>query len=211
MSTLGNQTTPASGFQFIGSSQAAASQFVMPSGGGVVTQINGYFDSENSSQTGYLCVWDNSGNLLVASSGFGVNNKAGSGAGGQDWWSASVTPTYVPAGTIWIGFLATGSLVFSSENAGTSTGVANTSNIKGMSSPSSFAGSSGSAVGAVGAYITYTPGGIIRVNTGTPGAPNWALTQLKVNTGTSGSPVWTFARVRVNQGTPGTPNWVDAT
>ena len=211
MAQLGNQTSPASGFQFIGSAQAAASQFVMPSGGGVVTNIHGYFDAESNGATGYLCVWDNSGTLLVASSGFGINNKSGSGAGGQDWWTASVTPTYVAAGTIWIGFVATPNLVFSSQSPGTSTGVANLSNVKAMSSPASFSGSSSSGIGAVGGYIDYTPGGIIRVNTGTPASPVWTLTQLKVNTGTSGSPVWTFARVRVNTGTPASPVWTDAT
>jgi hypothetical protein len=159
MAILGNNTTPSAGFDFIGSSQAAATQFTMPSGGGVVTSISGYFDSESASQNGYLCVWDGSGNVLVQSSAFAINNKSGSGAGGQDWWTQSISNVYVPAGTVWIGFIATGSLVFSSESGGAS-------NVKAMSSPSSFSGSSSSGVGAVGAYITYTPGGVGQVYSG---------------------------------------------
>lgn len=157
MATLGNQTTPTSGYKFIGAATAAASQFTMPSPGGTVTAISGYFDSETNGSSGYCCVWDNAGNLLVASSSFAINNKSGSGAGGQDWWTATISPAvYVPAGTIWIGFLATNSLVYSSESGGASNNL-------GMSSPGSFAGSSSSGIGAVGAYITYTPGGVAQV------------------------------------------------
>ncbi|MDE1904949.1 MAG: hypothetical protein KGH75_00680 [Rhodospirillales bacterium] len=161
MATIGNTTSPAAGYDYIGSATAAASEFTMPTGGGVVTSISGYFDSESASQNGYLCVWDSSGNLLINSGAFAINNKSGSGAGGQDWWTKSISSVYVAAGTIWIGFVATGSLVFSSESS--STGLANTSYTKAMSSPGSFASPTISPVGAVGAYITYTPGGVGKV------------------------------------------------
>lgn len=206
MATLGNSATPSSGFDFPGNGYAAATSYTMPAGGGVVTAISGYFDAESAGQSGWLCVWDNSGNLLVNSGSFGVNNKSGSGAGGQDWWTKSISNVYVPAGTIWIGFYCNGGLVYSSESGGSS-------NVKSMGSggPGNFGGSSSSGVGAAGAYITYTPGGVVRVNTGTPASPNWVLVPVQVNVGTPASPSWQNCRWRVNTGTPASPNWVDCT
>jgi hypothetical protein len=203
MSTLGNTGTPSSGWLWPGSGYAAATSFTTPSGGGIlISTLHGYLDSASGSSTGYLCVWDNSGNLL-ASVNVGTLAVGSQSAGGQQWYSGNLSsPVYVAGSTaIWIGFYATGSLLFSSESGGSS-------NTKSMGSggPGSFSGSSSSGIGGVGAYVVYTNAGAW-VNTGTPSSPVWTAGPIQINTGTPGSPVWTAIETDVNTGTPGAPTW----
>jgi hypothetical protein len=163
MATLGNATTPAAGWKAEGSNGwSAASSYTMPPGGGVVTSITGYFDAATSGKTGYLCVWNNSGTLLLQSSSFTLNVGSFS-AGGQDWWTKSISNVYVPAGTIWIGFYTNGNLVFSSEVGGSS----DDQNF-GTGGPGSFSGHGSSGIGTVGAQITYTPLSAPTISSATP-------------------------------------------
>lgn len=156
MATVGNGTTPTAGWDWRGTPSEAATQYTMPTGGGVVTHLHGYFDTYNGNGArGWLCIWDSSGNIIVSAGGFTINNGSQNG-GGQQWWDAACTPTYIAGGTtIWIGFYAEQSLLFSTESGGVNssqkTGLAN-------GGPSSFSGASSTGYGAVGAYADYTPG-----------------------------------------------------
>ena len=205
MATLGNSTTPTAGYDAPGSGYAAATTYTMPAGGGIVTSISGYFDATASGHSGWLCVWGTGNTVLVSAGPFSVN--AGSlSAGGQGWWTQSVGNIYVPAGALNIGFYCNSNLVFSSESTGASAVCS-----MGTGGPGNWSGTS-SGVGAVGAYITYTPGGIAHVNTGTSASPVWTAGVVYVNTGTPSSPVWTQASgVAVNTGTSGSPVWTQGT
>lgn len=207
MTQLGNTSPPTAGYISRGDgTNQVWSTFTMPAGGGMVTTIHAYFSTfTGGTATCKLCVWDSGGNLL-GSVDVSVPQLS-SGAGAQQWNAANPTPFYVPAGNCSIGFWTPSGNGF---NTSSEVGGASSMKVAG-SSPSNLSGSSSTGIGALGAYIDYTPGGIIRVNTGTPASPVWTTTQLKINTGTAASPVWTFARLRVNQGTPAAPNWVDAT
>lgn len=156
MSTLGDTTTPTAGWDWPGSGYEFATSYNTPSGGGIlITEIHAYFDSPSGASTGYVCVWDNSGNLL-ASASVGALSAGSASAGGQSWHGATLsTPLYVgPSTTIWIGGYGTGNVVFSSE-------VGGTSSIKSVGSggPGSFSGHAGSGIGKAGSYVVYGPAG----------------------------------------------------
>jgi hypothetical protein len=203
MSTLGNTTTPASGWQWPGSGYAFATSFTTPAGAGVfISTLHAYFATPSGASTGYCCVWDNSGTLL-ASVNIGALPAGSQSAGGQSWQSGNLgTALYVAASTaIWIGGYGTGNVVFSSESGGSS----NTKSMGG-GGPGSFSGSGSSGIGGAGAYADYSNAGAY-VNTGSAGSPVWTAGPAYINTGTAGSPVWTPAVVYVNTGTSGSPVW----
>ncbi|MGZ6321553.1 MAG: hypothetical protein ACXWQR_19895 [Ktedonobacterales bacterium] len=194
-------------FDYTGNSQYWSGIYTMPAGGGIVTDlfvyVGGYNGTSGQSTTGQLVIWG-SGSHVVWQSGTITIPAQGIGIGNQAWVHVSVPNVYLQAGNYNFGVWAVGGLIWTYESSG-STNYQRTGSVATLAA----AGTEGS--GALGAYITYTPGGIVRINTGTAGAPVWTVAQVAVNTGTPGSPVWTPARLQVNQGTPGAPNWVDAT
>lgn len=154
MSTFGNTTTPAAGWELVGSAgSAAATSFTGPSTGAIVTTLHGYFDAGSGNPTGYLVIWDNSGNVL-GSVNIGTLPVGSQSAGGQAWHSGTLgTPVTLTASqVVWLGFVASANLLFSSETGGSSYKVA-------MTSPASFTGQVTTGIGAVGAYADYTPPG----------------------------------------------------
>lgn len=157
-SIVGNATnTPNVGWYLSGPGGAAASKFTMPTPGGLITDLHGYFNTHNGSGAhGWLCVWDGgNGALLIASNAFIVNNS-NAAPGQQQWWHQSLSnPVFIAGGrSLWIGFHCDQDLVFSSGSGGSS-------NVKlmGTGGPGSFGGSGGSGIGIVGAYAEYTPSG----------------------------------------------------
>lgn len=105
MSTVGNTTNPTFGFVFTGTNNEMGERFTMPSPGGLITNLHGYFSVNSGGPvTGYLCLWDASGNLL-ADTAVSVANGTQS-AGGQTWHTAALASSvYVASGaTIYLGF-----------------------------------------------------------------------------------------------------------
>jgi len=160
MATVGNTTTPASNFFFYGVNvqNAAWSSYTMPAGGGLITQLNGFFDLDTGGpSTCFLCVWDSSGNLLASASVASV--PAGSqSSGGQAWHSANLaTPLFVAGGTLinigWWVPQANG-MVATTESTGTTFSGTQ------AGSPGTASGPAVSSVGALGSYATYTPGNV---------------------------------------------------
>ena len=212
MAILGDNTTPGSGYWFdvTGNKQYwTTGQFSMPTGGGIASDINVYCAGDGSSVTGQLLLWDGSGNIFYQTGNFTIGSGSRS-IGGQAWRTQTgINGTYIPAGNYSIGFWSSGNVVWTFEGSGGVTGRS------GLSSPSTATGGgdeyAGGGFGRLGAYVTYTPGGVLRINTGTPGAPNWVVNAVRINTGTPASPVWTNCRWRVNTGTPSVPVWTDCT
>jgi hypothetical protein len=99
MATVGNTGTTSTNSDFgTFSGQQAASWFAMPSPGGSITDIHVYARTESgSSHAGYVCIWDNSGNLLTSASC--------TIPGSEGWFSGTLgTPYFIASGTdIWIG------------------------------------------------------------------------------------------------------------
>lgn len=211
MATLGQSS--GTGFTFTVSTwgDMAGGAFTMPAGGGVVTDINAFAGNNGTGQSARLYVWQDSGGIPGA---WLVRGSATFALGGLGWQTqstlasgAGITGQYIPGGTvIWIGIYCAGSTEQVGANAGSGGGTE-----IGNTSDGNWSDHGAAGLGQMGAYITYTPGGVLRVNTGTPGSPNWVVNAVRINTGTPGSPVWTNCRWRVNTGTPGSPNWVDCT
>lgn len=155
MATLGNSTTPSSGFIYndYGSGyEYWSGPFTMPTGGGTVTDLYVYVGGDGASSTGNLCIWGSTA-LLWSSSGitFPSNSRTN---GGQQWLHVSVPNIVVPAGTVNLGFWAGGNIVMTQEASGTM--WRSSSSVGG--SPTALPGSPVNAAQALGAYITYTPG-----------------------------------------------------
>lgn len=208
MATLGNATTPSSGswFDTTGNKQYwNSATYTMPAGGGIANSINMYMAGNSGNISAVFVVWDaGTGNIFYQTNSFTINNTLA-------WKGANVIAgTYIPAGTYKLGFWSSGNPQWQFEASG---GVFMKTGLSG--GPGTATGTadeySGGGFGELGAYVDYTPGGVLRVNTGTPGSPVWTVNAVRINTGTPGSPVWTNARWRVNTGTPGSPVWTDAT
>lgn len=193
MSTLGNTTTPLSGWDNPGSGYGFATSFTTPSGGGIlISDIHAYFDTTSGSPTGYVCVWNNSGTLLASASVGTLSVKTGGVGNPLDWHSASITPLYVgPSTAIWIGGYSTGSLLFNSESGGSSS-------VKSMggSGPGSFASHTSSGIGGAGAYVDYTlAGGYVRRSS------SWVAGEAVVRR----SSAWTAAEVTARRSSAWNP------
>jgi hypothetical protein len=208
MATLGNSTTPSSGYFFdhFGNKQFwTAAAYTMPAGGGIVTDMYVYCAGDSATPTGQLLIWA-SDNSIAWQSGNITLPSGSESIGGQGWVHETVASVYLPAGTYYFGFWSNGNVVWTFESSG---GV----NAKGsVSSPASNSGGSdeygGGGYGCLGAYITYTPGGVAYVNTGTSGSPTWTQGVVYVNTGTAMSPTWTpCSGIFVNTGTAMSPTW----
>ncbi len=205
MSTVGNTATPGNAWHYVVSNNyQAASSFTMPTPGGLVTELYGFFAAESASGTGYVAMWNSSGSVL-ASASVGTVAVGTNTVGGQAWHSATLsTAVFVASGsTIYLGFWmpsASGLLWTDEASGGTGDYY-----IGGSSGPTALSG--GSADGnAVAAYAVYTPAEAW-VNTGTPSAPAWTAGAVYVNTGTASAPVWTPAEIVVNTGTASAPVW----
>jgi hypothetical protein len=71
MATVGNTSAPGSADSDYANRTGgqAASYFVMPSSGGLITDLHVYCKTySGSSEAGWLCLWDGSGGLLVSAS-----------------------------------------------------------------------------------------------------------------------------------------------
>lgn len=215
MSTLGNQST-ASFFTISGSfGDVAGGNYTVPSPGIIVSQISAVISNNGTSGTGRLYVWEDSsgipGSWLLRSGTFTMpasqttENRTDISVNTSVLDSSGV----IPGGTkIWIGYYSSsGVSEFWCASGSSGTELGNTAD----GNWSDHGAASG--IGQAAAWITYTLTGIIRVNQGTSGAPNFvAASQVATNTGTSGTPVWTVATdAAVNTGTSVSPVWTSAT
>lgn len=212
MATLGQST--GTGFTFTVAStfgDIAAGSFTMPAGGGVVTNINAFAGNNGTAQNARCYVWQDSAGIPGA---WLVRGSALFSLGALGWQTQSslasntgISGQYIPGGTVlWIGIFCAAGTEQIGANAGSGGGTE-----LGNTADGNWSDHGPASLGQMGAYITYTPGGVGHINTGTPAAPAWTVAPVKVNTGTPAAPVWTPARVRVNTGTPAAPVWTDAT
>jgi hypothetical protein len=122
--------------------------------GGQITDISCYVSGHSgNSFVGWLCVWNSSGSLLVATAQQTFSAGSG-GIGGEAWHTVACTPTFVAAGTtIRIGWAKTGAsyMEWSQGGSGSYNGGGNSSNPGSFSSSQNYSGN-------IGAYVTYNPG-----------------------------------------------------
>jgi hypothetical protein len=159
MTRLGN-TSAGSGWIAYGQNvqNAAWSIVTMPAPGGYINDIGGYFDTDvNGSATCYLCIWNGSNGALIAAYAVGPVPNGSHSAGGQQWWSYTISGQglYIAAsgsGTpLAIGFWAPqyNGLVFTTGPSGVC--------YSGTQSGSGPGTASGPSVGAeLCAYVDYT-------------------------------------------------------
>ena len=194
MATLGNTTSPPNGgyeFDDFGNCQFW-DPYTMPAGGGIVTAISVYVAGHLATATVDFAVWGSTA-LLVHSGSFSLaaDNHNPEQVRTQFWTTKALTPTYVPAGTVNLGFWTSGHVIWT----GNTSGATNFQRSVGSIGSIAFGGSEGNALGV---YITYTPGGIAHVRR----TSSW-------HTGTVSdrrSSAWANARVRDRR----TSTWVDA-
>lgn len=213
MATLGNQTT---GFLFSVSTwgDLAGGSYTVPSPGILVQNINAFAGDNGTSQQARLYIWKDSagkpGQWLIHGSGtftlgsLGWKQQTSLSSNG----AAGISNLFLPAGTvIWIGVYCAGNTEQINANAasGGGTEIGNTSD-------GDWSDHGVASLGQMAAYITYTPAGVVNINTGTPGAPVWTQSLAYINQGTPGAPNWVAAsEVDINTGTPGSPIWTPGT
>jgi hypothetical protein len=158
MAQLGNSTTPATGFFFddVGNSQFWSGTYVMPAGGGTLTDLWVYVGGDGATATAQLCIWGNAG--LVYHSGNITLPSNGRTVGGQSWQHVSGINLYLGAGNLNFGFWTSGNVVWTYESSGSTNFQRSLSGGPGSLSSGGTEGS-----GALGAYIVYTPGGVAHV------------------------------------------------
>ena len=204
MAILGYQGTDTPGdnyfFDDFGNTEWWGPTLNLPTGGGIVTDCYVYVGGDGAAVTGQLVIWG--GSAILWQSG-NITIPAGSrSVRGQNWVHQSVPNVYMGSGTLHIGWWSSGNVVWTMYATG-STGY-----LRSQSVPGAISGSNVEGGGSPGAYLVYTPGGVVRINAGTPAAPNWQPVQLLINAGTPAAPNWVTANgVFVNVGTPAAPNW----
>lgn len=181
MATVGNTSAPSTNYDYgTYSGQQAASWFAMPSPGGSITDIHVYAKTESgSSHSGYVCIWDDSGNLLTYASC--------TIPGSEGWFSGTLgTPYFIASGTaIWIGVqtsdTSTSGVYIHYNSSGSSTvDMAHNS-----TRPGALASITQHTSSVMGVYADYTPSEGWIWN-----GSSWVAGEVVINTGTSGSPVW---------------------
>lgn len=131
--------------------QIASDLITMPESG-VIQRVGVYVGGRGGAISGYVCVWDASGNLIRQ---VAVTFPAGSDAtGGQSWTEVAIDPITAQAGFQYrVGWWRdpSGSAVWSYGGSGSHWHLTATSG------PTSFGGTQDSG-GRIGAYLVYTAG-----------------------------------------------------
>lgn len=161
MAVVGNNTTPTHNWFEQGVNtppNQVYTSYTMPSGGGTITQLFGYFVLvAGSGSTAFVCVWNASGSTILCFWS-GAVPTGSTGAGNQQWNGGNVnSPTFIAGGTvIVIGFSVqqANGFIASDESSGSSSW----NTVAAGSAPGPLTGGSSSGFNAVGAYANYTPG-----------------------------------------------------
>ncbi len=194
-SQVGYTTTPSGGFFEFGTNtdNQIGALYTMPTPGGLITALHAYCAVYNgfSAASGYLVLWDGSGNVLAS---VGVTIPASAA-----WVTATLaTPYFVASGSsIFIGWAAPAASGFYAEYNSVS-GAAIDYNYDSGTIPGNL-GTSHTRVSneQIGAYADYTPSEA-KVWNGT----SWVYGAVKVWNGTS----WVAGAVKVWNGS----SWVSA-
>ena len=175
MATFGYTSVPSYGFISSGTNNIGAFYAgAFPSPGGYVNQLSVYAATYTGSGTGYLCIWDASGNLLFSTS-VAVTTTLG--------WLNSATGLsyYVPSGTgIFIGLMtptANGIYVEYAAVSGDKWDLGSNATV-----PGAITSSTSETGEAMGAYVTYTPLAVPTISSTSPNPV--APTQTVTITGT---------------------------
>jgi hypothetical protein len=159
MATVGNTTAPGSSYSDYSNHTGAqaGSYFVMPSSGGLITDLHVYCKTySGSSEAGWLCLWNGSGSLLASASC--------TVPGSMGWVAATLSSPY---------FISSNSGIFIGVQVDSTAGVsiyyqsASSPDVVDIgyntTIPSALANfvqeSANGGHNSMGAYADYTPGG----------------------------------------------------
>lgn len=216
MATLGNQGSGTGPFSVSGSfGQVAGGAYVVPSPGIIISQLHAVLANNGTSGNGKLYVWGQSGGIpaswMLRSGSFAISGSKTTVNRTDLTVNTAVLDAsgFIAGGTnLWIGYVAlSGVSQFWGDGSGSSR-LGNTND----GNWSDHGATADPDAGTLAAWVDYTLAGVIRVNTGTPAAPNFvSASGVFVQTGTPASPIWTPASdVAVNTGTPASPVWTSA-
>jgi hypothetical protein len=179
MATVGYTTAPTTNYNYgTYEGQQVAAWFAMPSPGGLISEIYVYARTNSgSSHAGYVCLWDDSGNLLASASC--------TIPGSEGWFHGTLgTPYFMVSGTgFWMGVqtsdTSTSGLYAHMNNDSGSTVDWAHNNTR----PGALANISQHTSNVLGVYADYTPGGAWVWN-----GSSWNVGETEVWNGSSWNP-----------------------